>query len=192
MFAVLLVASAYVYLTIRILFHSLRIVNFPVSIALVAIGFLAVPCWAIHRLTKPRRRSSSAPAAAPAPEAAAVPEKETFTFRVAGTSFSNPDGSSRQTILRHMKFGDEPFAHGQDPLDVSISPVTFEGDPAFEIHINGYMIGYVPKKYIEKIDAISGAEDCTIKHVAIIGGGCDDDGKPLSYGCEITLAYTPV
>lgn len=198
---VIIVWLAYVYFVIQVLFNGLRIVSFPVSVGICVIGFFVMAFWGVHHLTrvKPRRKASApaaspapaAPAAAPAPSAAPVSNKQTFTFRVAGTTFSNPDGSSRQTILRHMKFGDEPYAHGQDPLEVGISPVTFEGAPAFEVHINGYMIGYVPKKYIEKMETISEAEDCTIKHVAIIGGGSTEDGDPISYGCEITLTYTP-
>ena len=200
---VVIVWLAYVYFVMQVLFNGLRIVNFTTSIGIIVIGFFVMAFWGVHHLTrvKPRNsRPAHTPSPDPEPYVAPVAssssgspfvKKQTFTFRVAGTTFSNPDGTSRQTILRHMKFGDEPYAHGQDPLDVTISPVTYEGEPAFEVHINNYMIGYVPKKDIEKMNAISEANDCTIKHVAIIGGGSSEDGGLLSYGCEITLSYTP-
>ena len=194
---VIIVWLAYVYFVIQVLLNGLRIVNFTTSIGIIVIGFFVMAFWGVHHLTRVKITPRSVPKPddppAPAPVSSSSPfaNKKKFTFRVAGTTFSNPDGSSRQTILRHMKFGDEPYAHGQDPLEVVISPVTFEGAPAFEIYINDYMIGYVPKQHIQQMQAISDSEDCTIKHVAIIGGGNAPDGAPLAYGCEITLAYTP-
>ena len=116
-------------------------------------------------------------------------EEKTISFRVAGVSFDNDDGTSRQDILRHLHFGDAPYADDPEDLDVDFVETDYHGDPAIEVHINGYQVGYVPKgKVNAMLKAIASHAD-TVDSVRIIGGGRTEDGERISYGCEIEVSY---
>lgn len=120
----------------------------------------------------------------------AQPKYTYFTFRVAGTTFKNADGSDRQKILRHIKFRDEPYAEEGTRLYAEIKETTFNGETAFIVLVNDYQIGFVPKKSIlDVVDAFSG-KDFSITAIDVVGGGRDKEtGERLSYGCEITGRY---
>ena len=197
MFAVLFVALAYVALTIRILFYGLRIISFPVSIALIAIGFIAVPCWAIHHLTKPRRSAARQPQGyrpeAPAPSAAPDPEYATVmqetTFKVAGVTFKNEDGTKRQTILRHLKFGDEPYVDPDREMTLDLVETTFDDELAIEVRLNGYQVGFVPRNKISQVKAALDSVSWSPDTYNIYGGFTDEDGNRHPFGCEITISW---
>ena len=191
MFAVLLVALTYVFLTIRILFYGLRIVNFTVSIALVAVGFLVVPCWAVYHLGKPRRSAARSPQPAPpaAPKPAAAPVMHECTFRVAGVTYDNDDGESRQEILRHLKFEDEPYYDPDDEPMVGLMETSFNNELAIEVAINGYQIGFVPRQKISQVKTALDSYAWTVDKCSIYGGSIDSTGEKHSYGCEITISW---
>lgn len=116
-------------------------------------------------------------------------EEKTIRFRVAGVTFDNDDGTSRQDILRHLYFGDAPYADDPEDLDVDFVETDYHGDPAIEVHINGYQVGHVPKgKVNAMLKAIASHAD-TVDSVRIIGGGRKEDGERMSYGCEIEVSY---
>lgn len=116
-------------------------------------------------------------------------EEKTISFRVAGVTFDNDDGTSRQDILRHLHFGDAPYADDPEDLDVEFIETDYQGDPAIEVHINGYQVGHVPKgKVNAMLKAIASHAD-TVDSVRIIGGGRKEDGERMSYGCEIEVSY---
>ena len=116
-------------------------------------------------------------------------EEKTISFRVAGVTFDNDDGTSRQDILRHLHFGDAPYADDPEDLDVDFVETDYHGDPAIEVHINGYQVGHVPKgKVNAMLKAIASHAD-TVDSVRIIGGGRKEDGERISYGCEIEVSY---
>lgn len=116
-------------------------------------------------------------------------EEKTIRFRVAGVSFDNDDGTSRQDILRHLYFGDAPYADDPEDLDVEFIETEYQGDPAIEVHINGYQVGHVPQEKVSAmLKAIASHAD-TVDSVRIIGGGRKEDGERISYGCEIEVSY---
>lgn len=123
------------------------------------------------------------------PASAAV-DSGSITFRVAGTTFDNDDGSSRQEILRHLKFGDAPWANDQDDLTATLEETEYDGQQAITVFINDYQVGFVPKTSIRQVAAArKHVATCYVSDVRILGGGADSEGRPLSYGCEITVEY---
>lgn len=57
-------------------------------------------------------------------------------MRVAGVTFPNPDGESRQEILKNIGFG---F------FTANLVQTTFENERAVEVWIQGKQVGYVPR-----------------------------------------------
>ena len=194
MIPVALAWIAYIVLFTRFLFHGFRIVDFITTLLIIGVLFILLFLWTIHRLVTPSKRARQA-AARQAPVSSAAPsgsaaDSGSVTFRVAGTTFDNDDGSSRQEILRHLKFGDEPWAEDPEDLTVSIEEETYQGELAFSVLVNGYQVGFVPKSQIRKVEnARRHIASCYVSDVRITGGGRTDDGRELSYGCTITLEY---
>ena len=186
---------AYCVLFVQFLFHGFRIRDFITTILIVGVLFILLVLWTVHKLTEPSKRARKAAAArqaagSPAPSSGSAAGSGSVTFRVAGTTFENDDGTSRQDILRHMKFGDAPWAEDPEDLMVTIEEETYEGEPAFAVFINDYQVGFVPKNYIQKVEtARQNVASCFVSDVKITGGGTAEDGRKLSYGCSITLEY---
>ena len=123
----------------------------------------------------------------PAPLENAEPEKPEFIFErfnVAGVTFKN-GRKSRQTILRKIKFRDEPYSDG---LELGLSYYEYEGAPAYNVTVNDEIIGSVPADKVAHIDALMDAGKIVgVTYINVYGGGKDNDGNPLSYGAEITI-----
>ena len=134
----------------------------------------------------------------PAPETATI-ERETASdmvkrisqqyehikFKVKGVTFKNDDGSSRQTILRKLKFRDPPF---DEKVITSLEEYEFDGERALAICVNDLQIGSLPKELLdiafEHID-----DNLCISAVDVYGGGKDEDGERRNYGAEAYLRY---
>lgn len=105
-------------------------------------------------------------------------------FNVAGVTFKN-GRKSRQTILRKIKFRDEPYSDG---LDLGLSYYEYEGAPAYNVTVNDEIIGSVPADKVAYIDELMVAGKIVgVTYIKVYGGGRDSDGNPLSYGAEITI-----
>lgn len=61
-------------------------------------------------------------------------------IKVAGVTYKNEDGTSRQKILRDIKKKRPPF---DKRLTVCIEEYEFEGRPAYYVKVNGYTVGTV-------------------------------------------------
>ena len=59
---------------------------------------------------------------------------------VAGVTFANNDGTKRQDILRNLGFG---YKLAQ------LVQTTFENERAVEVRIDGNLVGYIPRKYLD-------------------------------------------
>ena len=59
----------------------------------------------------------------------------TFRTYVAGVTYTNADGSSRQDVIKKMSPGDS----------ISFKATRFNNEPAIELYFMGKMIGYLPK-----------------------------------------------
>ena len=71
MVAVIIAWIAYCFLFVQFLFNGFRIGDFITTVLIVAVLFILLVLWTIHKLTEPakRRIRAAAPAPAPAPEA---------------------------------------------------------------------------------------------------------------------------
>lgn len=114
---------------------------------------------------------------------------KTIEFNVAGVSYKNDDGTSRQDILRALRFGDEPYASASGDMDVDIEETTYNEETAFEVHINGYLVGFVPKAKVSQVKKAMDTFTCTADSARIIGGGKNENGEDRSFGCVVTLTY---
>lgn len=193
MFPVFLALVAWAFLVVQFLFHGFRIIGFMETLIIIAVLFVLIVILFVRRITRPNKKVVQAmQQAAARRQAPAADDSGTVTFRVAGVTFDNDDGTSRQEILRHLKFGDSPYADDMDPDDLSltIEETTWNGDLAYEVFANGYQIGNVPKVMISQVKiAKDHVSTCSVQSARIIGGGKDENGKPISYGCEVTLDY---
>lgn len=111
---------------------------------------------------------------------------EFITYRIAGVTFNNEDGSNRQNILRHIKFRDPPF--DSETFNIIFDEYEYDGEPAIRVIIQGVTIGNLPKEdvgtFLTKKNAFNAVTDLTI-----VGGGLDDSGMRLSYGARIIVRY---
>ena len=203
MLPIIIVWAAYIYAADRAVFHGFRIKDFPTTVIVFGVAFFVIAFWSGIHLTKSAARKAQRRAAAQPPQQSPRPSSSAsgtrgssagtggsheITFRVAGTSFSNDDGTARQDILRALKFGDAPYSSGSDP-DVDIEETTFDGELALAVTVNGFLIGFVPKSSISKVKAALDSFAWTADACRVIGGGNSATGEPLSYGCEITVSW---
>ena len=76
-----------------------------------------------------------------------------FLCKVAGVTFSNPDGESRQEIMK--KIIDEKGNNNTwtGPGKLNVTTYTSDGvtEPAIEILVDNKLIGYVPKVQIQMV-----------------------------------------
>jgi len=96
--------------------------------------------------------------------------------KVAGVTFKNDDGTSRQKILKDIKTQKPPF---DKKLDIGIEEFEWEGKPAYYVTVNGVVIGTVEKSMSAFItnnkDRISGLVDFWVNQDE------DEDGKKLYF-----------
>ena len=113
------------------------------------------------------------------------PDFEFKIFKVVGVTFKNDDGKSRQTLLRRIRFNDEPFENG---VDVTIERGEYEGTPAFFVFANGLRVGSIGRDdipfFVNRWDSFSGVYNATVT-----GGGTDADGNSIKYGMMITCRF---
>lgn len=78
-----------------------------------------------------------------------------FLCSVAGVTFDNPNGESRQQIIKDIieKKGRNDYWTGPGKLHVVRYVNIEEGrdEPAIEVHVDGKLIGYVPKARIDEV-----------------------------------------
>ena len=196
MVPVLIGWAAYIYFFIQVFTHRLKIGGFLQSALILGVLFIVLILWTVHRMIQPSRKQKQAAAQMSAARVAAgratvaAADSGSVTFRVAGTTFENDDGTSRQEILQHLKFGDAPWADDPDDLTAELEETEYQGETAFNVLVNGYQVGCVPQTSIRQvITAQQHVATCYVSSVRILGGGTGADGRKLSYGCEITLEY---
>ena len=188
---------AYVAFAFAVVTHKIKIGDFKTSIIVLGVAFVVMIWWFIHSINAAARkqaarnaRNNPQPAPRPSSSGSSGSGSHEITFRVAGTTFKNDDGTPRQDILRGLKFGDAPYADGPDDLNLEIDETTYNGELALAVSVNGYCIGFVPKSNINRVKSALDSYAWTADSVRIIGGGNDDSGARLSYGCEVTISWT--
>ena len=78
-----------------------------------------------------------------------------FLCSVAGVTFDNPDGESRQEIIKNIikKHTDRNYYSGQGRLKLTtwVNHETGFDEPAIEVWMEDKLIGYIPKLKIEEV-----------------------------------------
>lgn len=152
-----------------------------VGIALAALCFY----FGYRSLKKPAHKNktvNTAPASTSVPEPKEESPYEIIGIKLAGVTFKNGN-KSRQTILRSLRFRDDDFADG---VDLELKPYEWEGQPAYGVYANGQQIGNVPANMVSYISDNYDRIIC-FSGIEVYGGGRDEEGRALNYGCEVFL-----
>lgn len=97
-------------------------------------------------------------------------------IKVAGVTFNNKDGSSRQELLRKFDAIDE--------VAVSLLEHTYKGEPAFHVLVDGEIIGNIPKDKAPFIAANRDGIGFDDIEIAIYKG---KDG--INFGATVYIPY---
>lgn len=102
-----------------------------------------------------------------------------FTTNIAGVTFDNDDGSSRQKILRNLA-----AKSGSD--EVELQEYNYKGHPAVRVLISGQCIGNIPKERVQEALAVMdiGVENA---HLNVESFNASDRGR--TYRADLTLIY---
>lgn len=106
-----------------------------------------------------------------------------YPFSVAGVTFANEDGSSRQKILSEIY--DAQLAEDLD-LDVTLERYEYEGKPAIHVLVNGRCVGNVPRM---EVDDVSEIMDKALKRIEVEHFVPDDAPRKRIYRADVTLSY---
>lgn len=116
-----------------------------------------------------------------------ISENPEFIFEeitVSGVTFKN-GRKSRQTILRAIKFRDEPYTDG---LNLALEHYLYEDKDAYYVTVNSEPIGNIPADKVQYVKSLLVSDKIVaLSHIDVYGGGRDTSGKPISFGAKITL-----
>lgn len=112
-------------------------------------------------------------------------DTKSISFSVAGVTFSNESGKlrSRQTLLRRILFCDPPF--DCDHV-ITLEKYFYEGDPAYYVKVNDYIIGNIPKEFVPHVDA-NADRPYKIDDFQVYGG---QDGK--KFGASLKIVFLDI
>lgn len=114
---------------------------------------------------------------------------EDLSFKVVGVTFKNPDGHTRQGILRKIKYCDPPF--DKQDIDITVEKGEYNGEPAFSVIAEGFQIGNIGRDDIPRLlsrwDTYVG-----VTEIDVTGGGRNSDGNTLNYGAVVRLRFKKV
>lgn len=106
---------------------------------------------------------------------------EYYTCHVAGTTFKNDDGSSRQELLKKIRYRGAPY---QSDPDIRLEKVQYDGEDAIAVYANENQIGWIPKVELFLIlPRFDRYKD--VDQFSMIGGG--SGGK--KYGIDIRIRF---
>lgn len=114
--------------------------SFPVGLIMALIG-----AYLIYYAVKYKKPVKVAPAVTESALARAVEQsKKIKIFKVAGVTFSNEDGKSRQAILKRL-------AKDDDYSDFELNKYKFNGETAIAVVVDGNCIGNIRKSDIREV-----------------------------------------
>lgn len=114
---------------------------------------------------------------------------ETVLVKVAGVTFDNENGKSRQAILKRLKSKEKRFEH---PDEIELKKTTYKGKDAIAIFVDGDQVGNVPADQvpylIENWDRIYDTPN-----IDVYGGGFNEiTEEKKNYGAELTIRLNKV
>ena len=101
-----------------------------------------------------------------------------ITFRAAGVTYKNDDGSDRQKIIERLRKDIEKFKKGGR---LNLKEFSYNGKPALAIYIDGLQIGNVPANKVDFLLEEIDKGNIVSGEIEFLGGG------DLTHGVEITL-----
>ena len=107
-----------------------------------------------------------------------------YTLRVAGVTFANDDGTSRQALLDDLQSEYDP------DYDAELQRYEHDGAPAYYVLINDKIVGNVPKNIVPHIYALEQQGYRLTATNAAIYGGPDAEMPDRKFGCAITVQAT--
>lgn len=112
-----------------------------IYVILIVIAIILIVAIAIFHQVKKEHRAAEAPV----PEEELHPLKSIFTrsIKVAGVTFDNDDGSSRQRYLEMMQRHQPPFDGKQ--VTITLHQYQFENETAIAVLCNNCQIGNIPR-----------------------------------------------
>ena len=162
-----------------------------IAMGLALILIVALSLWFVYRKPKAKpkapadststsstRRTGSASSYKPS-----LPAEHKRVLKVAGVTFNNDDGSSRQALLKKLYFRDAPF---DDYTQISFEQFFWQDEIAFKVLADGYCIGNVAKKDIDFINIHE--LDLLVEDIEVVGGVAPS-GEHINYGCNIRVSY---
>lgn len=102
------------------------------------------------------------------------------SYRIVGTSFKNDDGTSRQDIIRDIKYRWAPF---RDEVALRLEKYKYEDEDAIAVFANDLQLGHISRNdaqffVLPRWDRYAG-----VSEYSILGGG------HLSYGISIEVMF---
>lgn len=104
-----------------------------------------------------KKKSDEAAQAEPAPKI-----RENISFKVAGVSFSNDDGKSRQDIIKEIKRSKEAY--------IRLERYEYNGKPAIAVYADGEKIGNVPSDLVDRVNK-AWTKSYTLVEMKVLGSG---------------------
>lgn len=165
---------------------------------LITLLILVAVLWFVHRKakTKPKASAKSTPqshspvAATSATRrrgsANSLPQERYKTIKVVGVTFANDDGTNRQRLLKKLYFKDPPF---DSYVDISFEEYDYQGETAFAVLANGYMIGNVGRNDIPFFEEF--IYNHYVEDFEVSVGGMSEGKENIRYGCKIRISYRP-
>lgn len=105
-----------------------------------------------------------------------------YEFNLAGVTFKNNKGKSRQALLRKLNFHDEPFV---GRVNFSLHKYKYNNEVAVRVLANGEDIGNVPRDNLNYV--INNFDNIFDIQVLVVGGGESIEGEKINYGGKVLL-----
>lgn len=105
-----------------------------------------------------------------------------YIFTVAGVTFKNDGGRSRQTILREIKHN-EPSVY-----EFELKQYDFKGEPAVGVYLNDEQVGSISRDDLPTVLPIIKKFD-RLEAYDVKGGGKFEDGTKVNYGFDIAVYF---
>ncbi|MBD5498051.1 MAG: hypothetical protein HDR11_09865 [Lachnospiraceae bacterium] len=102
--------------------------------------------------------------------------EKSFTFPIVGVTFSNEDGTKRQTILKKIYFKDAPFDIEQN---VTLERYLWKNEPAYYVKVNNIIVGNISADFVWYFEKIS-SRKYEVAYINVYGGG-----RGKNWGAEI-------
>lgn len=101
---------------------------------------------------------------------------------VAGVTFRNEDGESRQGVLRKIEAEMPPF---DDIVLYDTELGEYEGKPSIAVLAEDVQVGFLPAYLAEDLAPVF--EHVELENARVIGGGYNDEGERISYGMMVDV-----